>query len=83
MLLVHAYEVAKLYDDTISTPEEREQFPKPHWVHDLVQFDRWVMKARYRPMTHPREKTYSGEAIQFDNDYLAEFAEVGIENGSS
>lgn len=76
MLLLHAFEVAKLYDQEISTDEERAQFPKPHWIHDIVQFDRWVMDARYRPLIHPRERMYCEGDIEYNDEYLADFSGV-------
>lgn len=83
MLLLHAFEVAKLYDQEISTDEERAQFPKPHWIHDIVQFDRWVMDARYRPLIHPRERMYSEGDIEYDDEYLAEFSGINETQSAS
>ena len=76
MLLLLGYESANLYDEIVTTEKERGQFPKPHWIHDLVAFDRWVMSDRYHPMVHPREKPYSEGPIEFDYEYLSEF--VGL-----
>lgn len=76
MLLLLALEVARLYEGNVETTEECEQFPKPHWIRDLVVFDRWVMPHRYKPNTHPRERLYVNGNITFDDDYLARFVEL-------
>ena len=74
MILLLAYEVARLYDEIVEESDEREQFPKPGWIRHLVLFDRWVMPDRYKPMIHPREKLYLERPIEFDDDYLNEFS---------
>lgn len=76
MLLLHAYEVAKLYDERIIDEEQQKQFPKPYWIQAIFQFDLWVMEHSYRPNIHPRETKYSHELIEFDNDYLKRFSEI-------
>lgn len=73
MLLLLAFEVAKLYEEKIR-PEQRDHFPLPHWLPDLIEFDRWVMPSTYKPNMHPREKDYSDGSIEFDYEFLLRVA---------